>query len=185
MEEKDITMSEFCSLWKVDPHTRKKMARIALHRARQLGTPLPSRTSAFSPSYWRCLLTAAENMDRCSIGYETVSNFMRKTKRFTSLTPAAFLEYMQAHYKGYPSHRKTRNATESVVFLYSDLRDALHTIERQARQQMLDNPLQPVEAVKPRPTPVCSAAEGQGLLGFVLGALSGAAVAVLCVLCCF
>ena len=178
-------MSEFCSLWKVDPHTRKKMARIALHRARQLGTPLPSRTSAFPPSYWRCLLTAAENMDRCSIGYETVSNFMRKTKRFTSLTPAAFLEYMQAHYKGYPSHRKTRNATESVVFLYSDLRDALHTLERQARQQMLDAPMPAVEAVRPKPALVLSAAEGHGLLGFVLGALSGAAVAVLCALCCF
>lgn len=185
MEEKDITLNEYCALHNVDRRTHQLMNRIALHKARQLGLSEPTYSTVFPQGYWKRLYREAQRPDGNSIRYETARNFLRKYRERDNISPDSFFQYMQEHYKGFPSRRRVGPDSDSLVFLYSDLREAFHALEKAATQPLLDAPPQPVETVKPRPTPAFSAAEGQGLLGFVLGALSGAAVAVACVLCCF
>lgn len=146
MEEKDITLNEYCALHNVDRRTHQLMNRIALHKARQLGLSEPTYSTVFPQGYWKRLHREAQRPDGNSIRYETARNFLRKYRERDNISPDSFFQYMQEHYKGFPSRRRVGPGSDSLVFLYSDLREAFYTLEKAAT-----HPLQPLYRAPRRP----------------------------------
>lgn len=190
--KKHYTLSEYCIRFEVDFPTRKKMNKLSLLQSRISGGNGITRGSRRPLEFWKELHSKAENTSRIPSLFFSVPCYIRKTPAMEGVDPCAFYSFMKAHYRAYNSKLRHGDAFDDLVFLFADLQaGATQFLNKadwdapQKRQEMLDNPLPPVETVKPNHTPAFSEAEGQGLLGFVLGALSGAAVAVACVLCCF
>jgi hypothetical protein len=124
-----------------------------------------------------------------------------------NVNPGDFYSFMKAHYKAFKARLRHGAAYDDLVFLYADLqaggKQFLNKSAGPAPQKRQETPSDPepidtcaisgnttlgsiyVTVPERGPRMAFSAAEGQGLLGFVLGALSGAAVAVTCVLLCF
>ena len=205
--KKNYTMSEYCIRFEVDVPTRKKMNKLSLLQSRLSGGNGITRGSKRPLEFWKELHSKAENSRRIPSLFFSVPCFIRKTPGMEGIDPGAFYSFMKAHYKAFKSKLRHGDAYDDLVFIHADLQDGatqfLNNSEGKAPQKRPETP------ADPEPVNTCtisgnttqgglyvtvpergagmafSAAEGQGLLCFVLGALSGAAVAVVCVLCCF
>jgi hypothetical protein len=203
---KHYTLSEYCIRFEVDFPTRKKMNKLSLLQSRISGGNGITRGSRRPLEFWKELHAKAENTSRIPSLFFSVPCYIRKTPAMEGVDPCAFYSFMKEHYRGYNSKLRHGDAFDDLVFLFADLQaGASQFLNKpagpapQKRQEITSAP-EPntcsisgnttqgsiyVTMPEKGPGMALSAAEGQGLLGFVLGALSGAAVAVACVVCCF
>lgn len=197
--KKQYTLAEYCRRFEVDCPTRRKMNKLSLIQQRTAGEKGITRGSIRPLEFWKDLHTKAEHTSSIPAMFFSVPGYIRKTPFMKGVDPEKFYAFMKARYRAYKSRARHGDAFDDLVFLFSDLqtgaRSFLYNPEGPAPQKRQETPS------APEPIDTCAIsgntsqgsiyvtvperAEGQGLLGFVLGALSGAAVTVACVLCCF
>ena len=188
--KKHYTLAEYCRRFKVDSSTLTKIQRLSLLQSRMTGGNGITRSSKKPLKFWKELHSKAENTRSRSTFFYSVPGYIRKTPGMKNVTPGDFYSFMKEHYKAFKARIRYGSEHDDLVFLYADLQSG--------GKQFLNNPEGPAPQKRqetPAPEPVTvpergarmafSASEGHGLLGFMLGALSGAAVGVACVLCCF
>lgn len=198
--KKHYTLSEYCRLFAVDFPLRKKMNKLNLLQSRMSGGNGIPRGSNRPLEFWKELHSKAENTRRIPSMFFSVPCYIRKTQSMEGVDPGAFYAFMKEHYRAYNSKLRHGDAFDDLVFLFADLQDgATQFLNKpagnapQKRQEKHSAP-EPNNTSSGNSTQgsiyvtvpekgarmAFPAAEGHGLLGFVFGALSGAAVAVAC-----
>lgn len=205
--KKYYTLSEYCSRFAVDLPTREKMNQLGLLQSRLAGGKGITRFSTRPLEFWRELHSKAEKNRSKHSWFCSVPCYIRNTRAMQGVDPRSFYSFMKKNYKAFKSRHRHGDACVDLVFFRADLRAGatqfLNKAEAPAPQKRQEPPSAPepsntcsisgnttqgglyVTVPERGPGMAFSAAEGQGLLGFVLGSLSGAAVAVACVLLCF
>lgn len=205
--KKHYTLSEYCIRFEVDFPTRKKMNKLSLLQSRISGGNGITRGSRRPLEFWKELHSKAENTSRIPSLFFSVPCYIRKTPAMEGVDPGAFYSFMKEQYRAYNSKLRHGDAFDDLVFLFADLQAGATQFLNKSEGPTPHKRQEPPS--DPEPVNSCSisgnttlgsiyvtvpekgasmgfsTAEGKGLLGFVLGALSGAAVAVACVLCCF
>lgn len=188
--KKHYTLTEYCRRFSVDTPTRRKMTKISLFQQRTAGEKVITRGARLPLECWKELHSKADNTSRIPSLFFSVPGYLRKAPAMEGVDPGAFYAFMKARYRAYKSRSRHGDAFDDLVFLFSDLQAGassfLYNPEGHATQKRQETPApEPVTVTDRGARMPFSASEGHGLLGFMLGALSGAAVGVVCVLCCF
>lgn len=205
--KKYYTLSEYCSRFSVDLPTRDRMTQLSLLQSRIAGGDGITRSSKLPLEFWRELHSKAERNRSIHSLFCSVPCYIRNTRSMQGIEPRAFYAFMKENYKAFKSKSRRGGACVAHVFLIADLRAGakqfLNKAEGSAPQKRQDSPSAPeavnactvsgnttqgilhVTVPERGPSMAFSPPESYGLLGFVLGALSGAAVAVACLVCCF
>lgn len=199
--KKHYTLTEYCRRFAVDTTTRRKMTKISLLQQRTAGEKGFTRGARLPLEFWKELHSKADNTSSIPSLFLSVPGYLRKAPAMKGVDPETFYAFMKARYRAYKSRARHGDAFDDLVFLLADLQAGascfLYNPEGHAPQKRQGTP-----APEPNNTCTCSgnstqgsisitvpekgtrmafpAAEGNGLLGFVLGGLSGAVVAVVC-----